>query len=339
LESHDDKPKHGFLQDFSKFFLRGLAAVLPTLLTIAILIWAYQLVDEYIGRYISAGFIAVLARTAGAPQLATVDPEVDTLKYGTPIHQLDNKGRWLTLEYQLVHHPMHQGSPEVRGDESLAYRTALWRIAFAKYRLGVVGFLIAVSLVYFVGFFVASFIGRTTWRLLERIQERVPLVNAIYPHIKQITDFLFSEKRPAAGGVVAVEYPRKGIWSLGLLTGQGMQAMNRGTRNDLVTVFIPNSPTPITGYVIMVARSEVVELAISMDEALRFVVSAGVIVPGRPLPDEPGQGPVCSGQVSGLRARAPGGSSSADLELLSITKGGASQPSDGEGRVVGGSES
>jgi uncharacterized membrane protein len=276
-----EQARPGFFQDFSKFFLRGLGALLPTIITIAILIWAYQFVEDYIGKYINGGFIAILARTVGAPKPSTVDPDIDTIKYGTRTNQLDDKGQWLTLEYELVHHKAHGGAPGRPGSESLECRTALWRVAFAKYKLGVVGFLIAISLVYFIGHFVASFIGRTTWSMLERIQERVPLVNAIYPHIKQITDFLLSERRTASGGVVAVEYPRKGIWTVGLLTGGGLRAVNREAGEEMVSVFIPNSPTLLTGFVIMVPRSEILELAVSMDEALRYIITAGVVLPGK----------------------------------------------------------
>ncbi len=281
------RPEQGFFDDFKKFFLRGVAALLPTLLTIAILIWAYQLVDEYIGRYITKGFITMLARTAGCP--ATISIETDTLRYGTPTGELDAEGRWLTREYKVTHHPSHRGDPGRRGDESLAYRQAMWRVAFAKYKLGLAGFLLAIALVYFVGFFVASFIGRTAWGLLERVQERVPLVNAIYPHVKQITDFLLSENRVAFRGVVAVEYPRRGIWSLGLLTGEALRELSRAGQDDMVSIFIPSSPTPVTGYVITVPRSDVLELSLSIDEALRFTISGGVIKPGS-LP--PGVSPV-----------------------------------------------
>jgi len=282
LGTTTDGSNVGFFSSFKKFFLRGVAALLPTLLTIAILIWAYDLVDIYIGQYINEGFIRTLARLVGAPAQSTVDPDVDTLRYGTRTGELDEEGRWITREYKLVHHPAHRGDPTQRGDETLVYRIALWRIAFAKYKLGLAGFLLAIVLVYFMGFFVvASFIGRTAWGLLERFQQRVPLVNAIYPYVKQVTDFLLSEKRVAFHGVVAVEYPRKGLWSLGLLTGTALRSLGQVTRGDLVTVFIPSSPTPVTGYVITVPRSDVIELSLSIDEALRFTISGGVIKPDR----------------------------------------------------------
>ncbi len=304
LDPDADQPREGFVSDFKRFFLRGMAALLPTLLTIAILIWAYQLVDEYMGRYITKGFIAVLAKTAGAPTRSTVDPEVDTLTYGTRTGELDAEGRWLTREYEIVHHPAHQGNPLRRGDESSEYRTALWRIAFVKYRLGLAGFLLAIVMVYFVGFFVASFIGRTAWGLLERIQERVPLVNAIYPHVKQVTDFLLSENRVAFHGVVAIEYPRKGIWSLGLLTGEGLATLAKAAQDDMVTIFIPSSPTPVTGYVITVPRSDVIELALSIDQVLRFTISGGVIKPDEAMPVAATDHSVLTaGTVASLRAR------------------------------------
>ncbi len=279
MESEDHHSSSGFLEDFKKFFLRGVGALLPTLLTIAILIWAYQLVDAYIGQYITEGFIEVLARTAGAPTVDTVDPDIDTLKYGTRTGEMNSAGQWLTQEFLLVQHPAHQGDPTRRGDESLAYRRALWGIAFAKYKLGLVGFLLAIALVYFMGFFVASFIGRTAWGVVEKVQARVPLVNAVYPHVKQITDFLLSEKRVAFSAVVAVEYPRREMWSLGLLTGEGLRELSEATGQEMVSIFIPSSPTPVTGYVIVVPRADVVMLKTTIDQALRFTISGGVIKP------------------------------------------------------------
>jgi uncharacterized membrane protein len=79
--------------------------------------------------------------------------------------------------------------------------------------------------------------------------------------------------------VVIVEYPRKGIWSLGLMTGETMRVIEAVAGVECVTVFIPSSPTPFTGYTLTVPRDSVIELPISLDEALRFVVSGGVLVP------------------------------------------------------------
>jgi len=260
-----------FWAAFRRFFLRGLGALLPTLLTIAILIWAYNLVDRHMGRYINGGFIAVLAKTIGPPR--GIDPVNDALKYGTRTDIIDAQGRFLTREYQIINHPVHAA----RG--SYERNKALWQIAFAKYRLGLIGFLAAVIIVWFVGFFLASLVGRRTYQGAERLFYRLPVVKAIYPYVKQVTDFILSERKLQFSGVVAVQYPRQGIWSVGLVTGSGLRTLHEKTGARTLTVFIPSSPTPFTGYTITVEAREVVELPMTIDEAIRFVVSGGVIKP------------------------------------------------------------
>lgn len=84
--------------------------------------------------------------------------------------------------------------------------------------------------------------------------------------------------------VVAVEYPREGIWSMGFVTGSGIEKVVNNVKKEFLTIFIPTSPTPFTGFVIMVPREQTIELNLTMEQALRFVVSAGVIVPGREQP-------------------------------------------------------
>ena len=219
----------GFGSDFRRFFLRGLAAVLPTLLTLMIIIYVFRFVQNYIGRYINIGVLWLL---------------------GTIIGRISGTG-----------------APP----ERLA---TLWN----NYFWGV-GFVLAVVAIYIFGRFVASFLGRGVWRLTEGMLLRVPIIKAIYPYVKQVTDFLFSERKIEFSRVVAVEYPRKGIWSLGLVTGAGMRAIQNAAGSDLLTIFIPSSPTPVTGYTITVRRDEVIDLPMSIDDALRYTVSGGVITP------------------------------------------------------------
>jgi len=220
-----------FWTDFRRLFSRGLAAILPTVLTIALIIWLVQTIDQYIGRFINRWAMSLVAR-------------------------------WY-----------HWDQPTIE---------AFW----VDYRLGVVGFVLAIILVYIIGLFMASFIGRTVWRSIERLLTRIPIIRLIYPSIKQITDFLIlTENKPQASRVVAVEYPRKGLWSLGLVTSGGIRTLQEATAEALLTVFIPSSPTPVTGYTITVRRDEVIDLPFSIDDALRYIVSGGVIAPpGEVLP-------------------------------------------------------
>ncbi|UCE60550.1 MAG: DUF502 domain-containing protein [Phycisphaerales bacterium] len=274
------------MDDFRRFFLRGLAVLVPTLLTLSILVWAYVFVNENVGVYITQGMLALAQRINETPTAPwVVDEQEDPLEYGVPIDQWDDHGQRLTLEYKVIHNrALKHAEEEVSRRALHAKNRALWEIAFRKYRLHLLGFLIAIVLVYFVGFFLASFVGRVSWRAAERLIGRTPVVRAIYPNVKQVTDFLLSERKVTYSGVVAVQYPRKGIWSVGLLTGDPMKRVQKESTEDLVTVFIPSSPTPVTGYVIQVPRSDVIELDVTIEEALRFTVSGGVIKPGASLP-------------------------------------------------------
>jgi len=289
------------MSDFRRFFLRGLAALGPTLVTIAILIWAYQLVNNYVGQPITRGLMMLCSWVSDQPAPGFVDIEHDPLMYGTPIDEWNKDGDRLTIEYKFIHNnALRSATPSLDASEGSPRRArhaeelrnhALWEIAFRKYKLNLLGFLIAIILVYFTGFFLASFIGRTSWRATEGLLYRIPLIRAIYPHVKQVTDFLLSERQVEFSGVVAVEYPRKGVWSLGLSTGGPLRAVqDHSSEEDLITVFIPSSPTPVTGYVIQVPRRESIELPMSIDEALRFTISGGVIKPGVLLPKTGGTG-------------------------------------------------
>ncbi len=279
-----DRPPR-FLDDFRRFFFRGLGALVPTLLTIAILVWAYALVNDYVGAVVTRGLILVCKSIRAEPAPGFVNINNDPLQYGTTIDEWNDQGRRLTIEHIVIHHKaLSSDDPDVRRLAENARSNALWQIAFRKYRLHVLGFLIAIILVYFTGFFLASFIGRTVWRAGEKLLYRIPIVKAIYPHVKQVTDFMLAERKQfQVHGVVAVQYPRKGIWSIGLATGSALPSLQDMTDDEMITIFIPSSPTPITGYVIQTPKSEVVELGISFEEALRFTVSGGVIKPGSHL--------------------------------------------------------
>lgn len=286
--------KQHFMVDFRRFFLRGLAALVPTLLTLALIIWAFRFINDNVGHHIAGGLLQLCMVVRDEPAPGFVNPDKDALRYGTPINEWDKQGRMLTIEHRAIQNYklLHEQSLQNNGSKVLpevakAKNRALWRIAYRKYRFEVLGFLIGIILVYFTGFFLASFLGRTSWRAAESLVRRIPFVRAVYSNIKQVTDFLLEERSVEFSGVVAVEYPRKGIWSLGLTTGGPMKNVQRRVSGELVTVFIPSSPTPITGYVIQVPREDVFELNMTIDEGLKFTVSGGVIKPDGELLNPP----------------------------------------------------
>ena len=148
----------------------------------------------------------------------------------------------------------------------------------------IAGFLIALVAVCVVGALLASVMGRTLWRMVEKFIMNTPVLRKVYPYVKQVTDFLFAQEeqgRPPFSRVVAVEYPRKGIWSVGFVTGSGLEKVVNNVKKEFLTILIPTSPTPFTGFIIMVPRNKTIDLDMTIEEAFRFTVSGGVIAPGQ----------------------------------------------------------
>jgi len=198
------------MDDFRRFFFRGLAALLPTLLTIAVIIWAYRLVETHFGVHVTRAMMSMCSAFSEKPPEGWLRGKEDAIRYGEPIAAWDEQGCRLTVEYKVlerfeeaVENLRQAEDPERRAeikDEVLpavteARNDALWQILFAKYRLNVLGFAIAIIFVYFLGYFLASLVGRRAWRTGEGLIGRVPLIRQVYANIKQETDFLFSERK------------------------------------------------------------------------------------------------------------------------------------------------
>ena len=229
------RPQVTFTDDFRRFFMRGLAALLPTLITIAIIWWILNFLWDSIGWY--------------AIQLI--------------------KNVWLGLVNAGLVEPTSAG-----------YIGQFW--SPDQLRTRVVGVVLAIVLVYIVGLLVGNLIGRTFWKAGEALAMKIPLIRAIYPAVKQVTDFVLAPgaARFEASRVVAVQPHEKGIWSIGLVTGAGLKSLDEKVGQEMVMVFLPNSPAAFSGYVLVVPRSQVVDLPLSVEEAMRLFVSGGVILPG-----------------------------------------------------------
>jgi uncharacterized membrane protein len=160
-------------------------------------------------------------------------------------------------------------------------KSYFWHLQEARFSIKVLGVVLAVVLVYIVGLIVGNLIGRTLWKLGENALFRIPLIRAIYPAVKQVTDFVLSDKKSqfTASRVVAVEPHANGIWSIGLVTGPGVRALGQPAGKEMLTVFVPSSPTAFSGYVLVVPREVVVDLPLTVEQAMRILVSGGVIDP------------------------------------------------------------
>ncbi len=274
--------KKEFVSDFRRFFLRGLATLLPTILTIVVLVKCFEFIHENISVHITRGVVwLVVKATEDYPRITEEDfPELTDTERNKYYKRLSvapgtSKNDPVVMAQILE---QYYADPRVQETVRLDKMQAQW----VHGPRSLVGFAIAIVLVYMLGRLLASFIGRRLWGLLESVFGRVPGFKQIYPHVKQVTEFIFGEKKIEFSRVVAVPYPRQGLWSVGLVTGAGMKQVQQTLNEDddyFVTIFIPSSPTPMTGYVITVRNSELIDLPISIEEAIRFTVSGGVIVP------------------------------------------------------------
>jgi len=154
-----------------------------------------------------------------------------------------------------------------------------------------VGLVTVVLLVFLVGFFVNQYIGRRFYRIWDSLLSRIPLFNKIYMAVKQIGDALFSSDTRVFRAVGLIEYPRPGVWSLVFLTEKPPSAFAAATGEDLRSVFLPTSPNPTSGYLLMIPERDIHRLQITVEEGIKMVISGGAYVPGRGLskeiPDQP----------------------------------------------------
>ena len=145
------------------------------------------------------------------------------------------------------------------------------------------GVLFALLIVLSIGALASNFVGNKLVNWWHALLHRIPVVRSIYSGVKQVSDTLFSEKGNAFRKALLVQWPREGMWTIAFLTGTpGGDVARHLNAQDYLSVFVPTTPNPTGGYFVMVHKRDCVELAMSVDEALTYVISMGVIVPGGP---------------------------------------------------------
>jgi uncharacterized membrane protein len=165
-------------------------------------------------------------------------------------------------------------------DQSLLLLPAAWRPeAWLGYRVPGMGAVLTVVIVLVTGIIATNFFGRRILEFWEGILARVPVVKSIYYSVKQVSDTLFSDSGQAFRKALLVQYPRAGSWTIAFQTGQPGGSVARHLPGDHVSVYVPTTPNPTSGFFLMMPVSEVVELDMSVDEALKYIISMGVVVP------------------------------------------------------------
>ena len=144
------------------------------------------------------------------------------------------------------------------------------------------GVILSLALLLLTGILATNFLGQRLVNWSESILDKIPLVRSIYNASKQVIQAIFSTNSQAFRKVLLVEYPRKGMWSLAFQTGVAHSSITQHVGSDMVSVFIPTTPNPTSGFLMMLPKSDVIELSMTIDEALKFIISLGMMQPIEP---------------------------------------------------------
>ncbi len=210
------------------------------------------------------------------------EPQFEDSGDGTIYVALGN-GEWIPLHVRdaVNEHVRESGIPLENGGGRGYYKHYVQYSILKRSFVIPVFFAGFILLMYLLGKFLAAGVGRYFWNSMENVINQLPIIRTVYSSVKQVTDFFVGESETNDfQRVVAVEYPRKGVWSLGFVTGESMLTIRGAVDGEpIVSVLMPTSPVPGTGFTISVRKSETIDVDIPIEQALQFVVSCGVVIP------------------------------------------------------------
>ncbi len=158
-------------------------------------------------------------------------------------------------------------------------------LPFAVPGFGVVILLVALTL---IGALTAGLVGRTIMRAYESLLARMPVVRSVYSALKQIIETILAQQSAAFRQAVLVEYPRPGLWAIAFITGRTEGEVQNLTEEETINVFLPTTPNPTSGFLLFVPRKDVVPLSMTVEEAIKMVISGGIVTPPdcRPMAEQ-----------------------------------------------------
>jgi uncharacterized membrane protein len=166
-------------------------------------------------------------------------------------------------------------------DQTLLLLPDAWRTeSFLGVHVPGLGVVLTLVIVFVTGVFATNFLGARLVHLWHEILHRIPVVSSIYSSVKQISDTLFSSSGQAFRKALLVQWPREGMWTIAFLTGTPGGDVVNHLRGEFVSVYVPTTPNPTGGYFVMLSRKDVIELDMTVDEALKYIISMGVVSPG-----------------------------------------------------------
>ncbi|QDT67756.1 hypothetical protein MalM25_06600 [Planctomycetes bacterium MalM25] len=273
------------LDPFRRAVLRGLGVLLPPLLTVVIFLWVGGTVSRYVltplteaTRYVLVEYQSDIRKPEDFSGATKPFPDSVTGDDGQQFRKTPD-GLYIPLS---VYNRVEEGLTRNEADPATArewYGRHVDDVWLRPWIVVPIFLSVFLLLLYTIGKFLAAGIGRFFYGQFESLINRVPLVSNVYSSVKQVTDFLFTDPDLDITRVVAVEYPRKGIWTVAFATGESLLDVESAANEPVMTVLIPTSPMPFTGFTITVKKSETVDLNMTIDQAFQFVVSCGVVVP------------------------------------------------------------
>jgi uncharacterized membrane protein len=274
-------PKHA--HPFRSAVLRGIGVLLPPLLTVVILVWIINTTRQYLLEPLNTGVreaIVWCLRGEIREGLPIVDGTKRIAKVGDIPYQEVTDGRFVPLS---VYERVQRDSEPIPSTAKGIYDRYV-ELTYLQPQYAIPCFLaVFILLVYFLGKFMAAGIGGFLVYRFELAIQRLPLVRSVYKAVKQVSDFFFSEKQIQFTRVVAVEFPRPGMWSIAFVTSDGLGGIRAAAQEPILGVFIPSSPLPMSGYSLTVLKRDAIDLNISIEEAIQYLVSCGLVMPQKDL--------------------------------------------------------
>ncbi len=269
------------LRAFRTAVLRGLAVIAPPLLTIVILLWIIRTLDYYVldpiavgARNLIASSVAEIHADLPGAEPSAADPTVVESK-GKSYKRLSS-GEYIPLD---VYRKVELSASRPPSSAEQVYRQWVELTYLRPWIIVPIFIVVFIGLMYLLGNLFAAGLGRVFWSWFEQGIGRLPIVRSVYSSTKQVTDYIFSDRELDFTRVVAVEYPSRGIWSLAFVTSEGIADVQRAAGEPMLAIMVPTSPFPITGYTMLIPRSEVLDVNMSVEEAVEYLVSCGVVVP------------------------------------------------------------
>ncbi len=277
-----DKPK-------KTFFLRGLITILPAVLTLFILVTVVQFAQNYVTTPINSTIYWLLEGNALGWKVLDrleIDPLstefLDTEALSPALQELRSRDPKGVLSEGFLTQLAFERETE------LDFFRDLHALTINPYKLRrevravvhpLVGALVSLLVVLTLGYFASGFLGRRVIASVDRAAQNLPIIRSVYPYTKQLVEFFAAETEFDFDTVVAAPYPSEQIYCIAFVTSKGLKTVHDALGERFVTVFVPTSPMPMTGFTVFIREDRLISLPLSVDEALRVTVSAGVLIP------------------------------------------------------------